>query len=175
MKKDNTTTDSILPNQRVSKAERRKPDWYIPTIDYIINKALTLNSKTKEDVESDLLAAEGIIDNKTYDYVTKAFGIQDPAINLPSQVRDVSLILPIERRYMGEYIRQYKRFQVYHKGIDAIKQRNKQLALELEQLIAQEVVNTLNQNIFLLVVNHNLFLILILLSKNLKKNGLILK
>lgn len=136
---------STLPNQRVSDSERNKPEWYIPTADYIINKALSLNSASKEEVSSNLAAAEGIIDSSTYDYVIKAFGIVDKNIDIPSQVRDTSLILPIKRRYIGEFIRQYKNFQVYHKDIDAIKQRNSKLATEIEQLIAQQLVNYLNE------------------------------
>ncbi len=141
-----STTLGTLPDQRVSDSERKKPEWYIPTIDYIISKAISMNYDTKRECADNLAAAEGIIDNSTFDYVTKAFGIIDTNINLPTSVRDVSLILPIKRRYMGEYIRQYKHFQVYHKGIDAVKQRNKELSIQLEQLIAQKLINTLNDN-----------------------------
>ncbi len=140
----NSTT--ILPDQRVSDAERSKAEWYIPTCDYIINKALGLNYDSKLEAAENIAAAEGIITDNTYKYVTKAFGINDKDdLNLPNKVRDVSLILPIKRRYIGEYIRQYKNFQVYHKDIDAIKERNKQLSIELEQLIAQDLVNILNE------------------------------
>ena len=140
------STIGTLPDQRVSETEKKNSDWYIPTIDYIINKAIGMNYESKLEVASNLAAAEGVLKEDSYNYVTKAFGITDKDINLPIVVRDVSLILPIKRRYMGEYIRQYKNFQVYHKGIDAVKQRNSELSIQLEQLIAQKMINVMNEN-----------------------------
>jgi hypothetical protein len=137
---------TILPSQRVSDKERQKAEWYIPTIDYIINKAISLNAENKIEVASNLGAAEGIIDDSTYNYVLKAYGITDKNLDIPNTVRNTSLILPIKRRYIGEFIRQYKNYTVYHKDINAIKQRNSNLAIQLEQLISQELINTLNES-----------------------------
>lgn len=137
----------LLPDQRVSEGKKQNQDWYIPTIDYIINKAIGMNYNSKLELGENIAAAEGILEEKSYAYATKAFGItdKDTEINLPREVRDVSLILPIKRRYIGEYIRQYKNFQVYHKDNDAIKQRNDKLAVVLEQLVAQKLINAMNE------------------------------
>lgn len=135
-------TNVTLPKQDVSESAKKKPEYYIPTIDYIIDKAISLNDKS--EVKTLLDAADGYIDNKTFNYALTNFGV-DKQTNYPNNARHISIINPIKRRYIGEYIRQFKNFQVYHKDIDPIIARNNSLSEEIKTIIRQYMLNKMQE------------------------------
>lgn len=135
--------DSKFPDQRVSfKKKTTDPDWYIPTIDYIIDRCMNVDNK--QEVKENLSFANGKIDKKTYEYVSKKYGTDE--VKLPGDIRELDLVTPIKERYIGEYIRQHSNYQVFNNDFDSIILRNEQLAEQVNKLLAQSLINYLNQD-----------------------------
>lgn len=135
--------NTIFPDQRVStKKKITDPDWYVPTIDYIINRAISADNKT--EVKENLKYANGEIDKKTYDYVSKKYGTDE--VPLPADIRELDLITPIKERYIGEYIRQHSNYQVFNNDYDSIILRNQELATKVNSMLAQSLINYLNSD-----------------------------
>jgi hypothetical protein len=137
-----TETIGLFPDQRVStKKKRTDADWYVPTIDYIIDRAISENNKN--EVKTNIDYANGIIDKDMYNYVSKKYGTDE--VPLPADIRELDLITPIKERYIGEYIRQHSNYQVFNNDYDSIVLRNKDLAKQVESMLAQALMNFLNQ------------------------------
>lgn len=134
-------TSDIFPNQRVRESEKRKPQFYIPTTNYIIDRALAENDK--EDTIKRFNNANGIIDTKTIEYVLKPFSnsvnSQRDQLRFPSKTRDIDIITPIKERYLGEFIKQYSNYQVYIHDSDSIFKRNKELSKAVGTFIVKKI------------------------------------
>ena len=123
---DNTVKHKFrFPNQYVSKKEKEKKRWYIPAINYIIDRAEGSNNKTLTNQYID--EANGIINSDTINYVTKVYGTDKANSRFPKHIRDIGIINGIKERYIGEFIKQYNNYQVFVQDSDAVFQRNKEL------------------------------------------------
>jgi len=113
-----------LPNQKVSDKEKQKPEWYIPTCDYLISKAIALNNKI--EVKRNLDAANGIVDYETYRYVMNPLSSSDNTLqNFPGEIRNVDFITPIKEKNLGEYINLPYVYHVKVNNMDVVMKRTK--------------------------------------------------
>lgn len=133
-----------LPDQRVSFNNKLKPEWYIPTANYIIEEAFASCDKSK--TLKFLQAANAIVDKSTYDYVMKNYiDIVGDNAQLYAEIRDVDFLTPIKERYMGEFINLFNNYQIINASPDAILKRNKDVSQKVMNWINQEVINELNK------------------------------
>jgi len=113
-----------LPNQKVSDKEKQKPEWYIPTCDYLISKSIALNNKI--EVKRNLDAANGIVDYETYRYVMNPLSSSDNTLqNFPGEIRNVDFITPIKEKNLGEYINLPYVYHVKVNNMDVVMKRTK--------------------------------------------------
>ena len=133
-----------LPNQECSYKEKLKPEWFIPTCNYIVDRATKSDDHSK--IDEYLIAARGEVSDKIINKVLKPLSSDDPELkNIQiGTKRNVDLIKPIVRRYMGELIKQYTNFQVYLSEPTTILERNKNLDSEIDAIIVQMFVNEFN-------------------------------
>lgn len=142
--RDLRATPLIIPDQRVSNAQKQKKEWYIPNCNYWINLAIGQNDKTI--TQKFLDAANGLVDNKTYEYVLKNYidKVGDKA-RMYGEIRDVDFLTPIKERYMGEFINMFSNYQVFNNDPSATLERNKVLADKVMTYCNQEIINKLNE------------------------------
>lgn len=142
--RDLRATPLVIPDQRVSNAQKQKKEWYIPNCNYWINLAIGQNDKTI--TQKFLDAANGLVDNKTYEYVLRNYidKVGDKA-RMYGEIRDVDFLTPIKERYMGEFINMFSNYQVFNNDPSATLERNKVLADKVMTYCNQEIINKLNE------------------------------
>lgn len=142
------TKNKYYPNQRVSESTKKTREWYVPTIQYWINRAI--NSNDKQRVKDDMMCANGEIPDDVFDYITKPLSrenIEDSQYDkLPGEIRKTDFLTPIKEKHLGEYI---ELPYVYHVTIDnpmITLERDVSLRKLKTKLIDQAIVNILNKN-----------------------------
>jgi hypothetical protein len=135
-----------LPPQRTTLAKKQDKDWYVPTYNYYINLAVSLNDKdaTKTNIE----AANGIVDSKVFNYLVdplKKLNSNSRIGKLPGEIRNVDFISSIREKNIGEYISLPYRFQVKVESPDAILKRNDELNRGITKIVQQLIINKLNE------------------------------
>lgn len=137
----------VITNQRVSIAQKEKPEWYIENADSIISYVVSNNDKSK--TKKFLDAANGIIDEDTYKYVIKNYeSILGSKGILYGEMRDVDFLTPIKERYMGEFINMFYNYQVCNNDPSIVLKRNKEKAKIIMDWINQSIINELNNKDF---------------------------
>ncbi len=133
-----------LPNQECSDAAKLKPEWYMPTCNYIIDRATSSDNHSL--ITEYLVAAKGEVADSALNRVLKPLTSEDPTLaGVKIGVkRNVDFIKPIVRRYMGEFIKQYTNFQVYALDPTVILERNTNLNNELDNILQQMFINEMN-------------------------------
>ena len=140
-------TDKIInkPNHRISYKAKLRLAWYKPTINYYIS--LALNNSNYENIKSWLNAANGVIDDTVFLYLTKPIlGELKSNISLPDEIRDLDFITPIREKNLGEYIELPYKFQVMVHNDDVIMERNAKVKEQILKLMKQALVNEINAN-----------------------------
>ena len=135
-----------IPNQRVSRDSKLKPDFYKPTYDYLVEKAISLNNK--DVIKQWLDAANGIITNESLNYTISP--LIDPETKktigkLPGEIRDTDLINTVRERNIGEYIGLPYNYTVLVHNPDAVVKRDKELKEKVDILLQQGLINLLNE------------------------------
>lgn len=133
-----------LPNQRCSYSNKLRAEWFIPTCNYIINKAMTSDNHSM--LKEYFNAASGNISDAALNKVLKPLQGNEPTLsNIKiGNKRSVDIIRPIVRRYLGELIKQYTNFQVYYLDPTSVVDRNPSLEKELDNIIQQLFINEMN-------------------------------
>ena len=135
----------LFPSQKTTMAEKKKANWYIPCCDYLIDRCIIMNNKI--EVRRNMDAANGIIDQKTYDYVLHPLTQYDDSLhNLPGEIRDVDFITPIREKQIGEYIQLPYAFHVKTNDVDVVLERSEKYRKELTKLMQQAFINYANQH-----------------------------
>lgn len=138
-----------LPSQRVSDKEKESENWYTPTVDWYIDKALSI---TDQDRRVNLLnAANGIIDTTSLQYALTPYGKYSSSqrgtkYKLPGELRDTGLIKDIVLKYMGRWLLLPSTFIVTIEDEDILMKVNEEVANEVGKYLQQALVNLLNQN-----------------------------
>lgn len=92
-----------IPKQKISDKEKTE-DWSRDTIDAVIEIALANNDK--EDIKKYYLAAAGVLDQSDYNYFLNPYNTDVERLKrFKRKLRNYDIILPIIKRYVGEYIK----------------------------------------------------------------------
>ncbi len=133
------------PEQRVSISEKLKHTWYINNAQYWINQALKANDK--DDVSTNLDAANGIVPPETYDYVMKPLGGEGLPVGskLPGEIRNIDFITPIKEKNIGEYIDLPYNYLVKVNDPEIVIRRKHEVGELIKPIIEQYVINKINE------------------------------
>jgi hypothetical protein len=138
-----------FPNQQCSRDEKETATFYKPTYDYLINKAINLNSKDKEKIKVWLEAANGHISNASINYLISPILDEEtkkPIGKLPGEIRDIDLITTVRERNIGEYIGLPYNVTVNVLNADSVLRRDLAVREEVNKLMQQSLINLLNEH-----------------------------
>jgi hypothetical protein len=136
----------IFPEQRNSMRAKQDVKWYRPCYDFLISKAISINVN-KKDVIENLNAANGIIEEEQYRYVTKPMKIKDETIaKLPGTIREFDFLTPIKEKNLGEYAELPYNYHVVTTNVDLVMKANKELNEALTGIVQQEFMNKVMGN-----------------------------
>ena len=135
-----------LPNQRTSREAKLKNEFYKPTYDNIIARALSSHDRT--NTKALLEIANGQVSDASIDYLISP--LTDPETKktigqLPGTIRDTDLINTVRERNIGEYIGLPYEFTVNVQNADAVFRRNAEVAERVTALMEQGFINLLNE------------------------------
>ena len=129
------TTFAKFPTQRVSGAEKRKPEWYANCIDYIISMGLASNDRTEDELELSIL--RGNIPDSFYKKTLNPYNAsKEKYTRFPATMRNYDIMSDIIRRYVSEYFKGVHQFVVGAENPDIII--NKDAALKQTIMQAAE-------------------------------------
>lgn len=131
-----------FPLQRVSDAEKNKPEWYANCCDWIIAQGIIC--ATNENTERQLRILNGDIDKNDYHKVLNPYNFTEEALKrYPATMRNYDLMKGVIRRYVSEYIQNPHDFIVTANNPEVVLARDNQLKKELQAIIEQQIATQL--------------------------------
>lgn len=128
--------NATFPQQRVSAATKRKPDWYANCIDYVIDAGLSFNDRN--DTETKLSILRGNIPNEFYKKTLNPYNSANEKYQrFPATMRNLDIMSDIIRRYVSEYFKGVHEFVVGANNPDIIIKKNAKLKEAIGQLAQQ--------------------------------------
>jgi len=125
-----------FPQQRVSAAQKAKPEWYANSIDYIISSGLSYNDR--KDTETKLSILHGEIPNEFYKKTLNPYNSNNEKYTrFPATMRNLDIMRDIIRRYVSEYYKGIHEFIVGATNPDIVLKKNAKLNEEIGVLAAQ--------------------------------------
>lgn len=135
-------TVGIKVEQRCSRAEKRKPEWYKPLANYMIS---SIDGTVLEDIKDKVRAVRGEISDEYYRKVLNPFNATDKKFTRwRSDMRNYDIMRDVIRRYLGEYSKQPFDFQVKANDPEVITRFSEALNTKISELAVQQYVNMLN-------------------------------
>ena len=129
------TTFAKFPTQRVSGAEKRKPEWFCNCIDYIISMGIASNDRTEDELELSIL--RGNIPDSFYKKTLNPYNAsKEKYTSFPATMRNYDIMSDIIRRYVSEYFKGIHQFVVGAENPDIVI--NKDAALKQTIMQAAE-------------------------------------
>ena len=128
-----------FPIQRVSNAEKEKPEWYANCCDWIIERAV--NSKDESQLELRYKVLNGEIPDELYKKILNPYNAtKEKYTRFPATMRNYDLMKGIIRRYISEYIKNPHDFIVGANNPEVVLAKNNKLKQLLMGLAQQEIV-----------------------------------
>ena len=125
-----------FPQQRVSGAQKQKPDWYANCIDYIIDAGLSFNDRN--DTELKLSILRGDMPYELYKKTLNPYNSANEKFQrFPATMRNLDIMSDIIRRYVSEYFKGVHEFVVGANNPDIVIKKNAKLAQKIAELAQQ--------------------------------------
>jgi RNase adaptor protein for sRNA GlmZ degradation len=142
----NSDTQSFpFPSQRVSDAEKEKPDWYATCCDWIIAQGMAVRDTTETEIKYGVL--HGRIPDDFYKKTLNPYNSTNKKfLRFPATMRNYDMIRGIIRRYIGEYIKNPHDFIVTASNPDVVLARNVKLREELAAIVEQQIAARIQQS-----------------------------
>ena len=133
-----------FPNQRVSAAEKEKPEWYANCCDWIISRGLAVRDEDELEVKYQVL--KGYIPNEFYKKILNPYNATEKKYTrFPATMRNYDMIKGIIRRYVSEYIKNTHDFIVTACNPEVVLSKNAKLAAELRKIVESQIIAELQQ------------------------------
>ena len=133
-----------FPKQRVSHAEKQKPEWYANCCDYVIESGI--NAKDN-DVEEKFNILHGEIPDKYYKKTLNPYNASEEQYQrFPATMRNYDMMKGIIRRYVGEYIKNPHDFIVGANNPEVVFAKDAKLAQEVMAIAEQAVANEIQRS-----------------------------
>lgn len=141
---DNELANYPFPNQRVSSAEKNKPEWYANCTDWIIAQGQNIRDVEELEMKYDIL--KGMIPDEFYKKVLNPYNAtKEKYKRFPATLRNYDMLRGIIRRYVSEYIKNPHDFIVQACNADVVMSRNAKLAGELRKIIEKQIIQLVQQ------------------------------
>lgn len=129
--------NATFPNQKVSKSDKSKADWYANCIDYVIDAGLSFNDRN--DTELKLGILRGDMPNEFYKKTLNPYNsANEKYTRFPATLRNLDIMSDIIRRYVSEYFKGVHEFVVGANNPNIIINKNAKLKQELMQMALQQ-------------------------------------
>lgn len=133
-----------FPNQRVSAAEKAKPEWYANCIDFII--AAGQAARGERDVDVKLSIFQGNIPDSFYVKTLNPYNATKEAwTKFPATMRNYDIMSGVVRRYIGEYLKNPHDFIVAANNPEVMMAKNNALREQLRPIIEQQIAAKIQQ------------------------------
>lgn len=134
-----------FPNQRVSRAEKEKPEWYANAIDWVIAAGMSYADARNLDNKYNIL--NGNIPDEFYRKILNPYNaVNDRYTKFPATMRNYDIIRGIVRRYISEYIKNPHDFIVGANNPDVVMSRDAQLRQEITKLAEAQIAAKISES-----------------------------
>lgn len=142
---NNNLQDFDFPVQRVSNAEKDKPEWYANCCDWVIAQGQSLRDPNELEIKYGIL--HGIIPDEYYKKILNPYNATNEKFKrFPATMRNYDLMKGIIRRYISEYIKNPHDFIVGANNPEIILAKNAKLKQEVSVLVEQQIAAKIQQN-----------------------------
>lgn len=135
-----------FPVQRVSAAEKAKPDWYANSIDYVIAAGIGCNDRTDTDLKLSILRDD--IPNDFYKKTLNPYNAsKEKYKRFPATMRNFDIMSDVIRRYVSEYFKGIHEFTVGANNPEIVLAKNAKLKQEVSKLCQQAFLEEVERNL----------------------------
>lgn len=134
-----------FPRQRVSNAEKNKPEWYAGCCDWII--AQGQNIRNSSDLEKKYRVLKGDIPNEFYKKILNPYNAtNEKYTRFPATMRNYDIMKGVIRRYVSEYIKNPHDFIVGANNPEVVLARNSKLRQELAFIVQEQIAAKIQES-----------------------------
>lgn len=134
-----------FPRQRVSNAEKNKPEWYAGCCDWII--AQGQNIRNSSDLEKKYRVLKGDIPSEFYKKILNPYNAtNEKYTRFPATMRNYDIMKGVIRRYVSEYIKNPHDFIVGANNPEVILARNSKLRQELAFIVQEQIAAKIQES-----------------------------
>ncbi len=134
-----------FPRQRVSNAEKNKPEWYAGCCDWII--AQGQNIRNSSDLEKKYRVLKGDIPSEFYKKILNPYNAtNEKYTRFPATMRNYDIMKGVIRRYVSEYIKNPHDFIVGANNSEVVLARNSKLRQELAFIVQEQIAAKIQES-----------------------------
>lgn len=134
-----------FPRQRVSNAEKNKPEWYAGCCDWII--AQGQNIRNSSDLEKKYRVLKGDIPSEFYKKILNPYNAtNEKYTRFPATMRNYDIMKGVIRRYISEYIKNPHDFIVGANNPEVVLARNSKLRQELAFIVQEQIAAKIQES-----------------------------
>ena len=134
-----------FPQQRVSNAEKNKPEWYAACCDWIIAQGQGIRDTKELEDKYDIL--NGKIGSEYYKKILNPYNAtQEKYTRFPATMRNYDIIKGVVRRYVSEYVKNPHDFIVGANNPEVILAKNRKLQQELIGIVQTQIAARIQQS-----------------------------
>ena len=134
-----------FPRQRVSNAEKNKPEWYAGCCDWII--AQGQNIRNSSDLEKKYRVLKGDIPSEFYKKILNPYNAtNEKYTRFPATMRNYDIMKGVIRRYVSVYIKNPHDFIVGANNPEVILARNSKLRQELAFIVQEQIAAKIQES-----------------------------
>lgn len=134
-----------FPRQRVSNAEKNKPEWYAGCCDWII--AQGQNIRNSSDLEKKYRVLKGDIPSEFYKKILNPYNAtNEKYTRFPATMRNYDIMKGVIRRYVSEYIKNPHDFIVGANNPEVILARNSKLRQKLAFIVQEQIAAKIQES-----------------------------
>lgn len=132
-----------IPDDNTTLKQKQNAKWYRNAYDYYIERSGSLY--TKSLTEKRLKNANGDISYEDYENILQPITDKREPLVLPGKIKNIDFITPLKEKNLGEYMELLYNAIVSVKDREALLRKKSKLREVIRPLVAQEIVNRLNQ------------------------------
>ena len=134
-----------FPSQRVSNAEKEKPEWYAQCCDYVI--AMGQSCADKDNLEKKYLILNGEVPDEFYRKILNPYNAnKEKYTRFPATLRNYDIMKGIIRRYVSEYIKNPHDFIVGANNPDVVMAKDAAVRKEILSILEAQLAARITQS-----------------------------
>lgn len=134
-----------FPSQRISNAEKEKPEWYAQCCDYVI--AMGQSCADKDNLEKKYLILNGEVPDEFYRKILNPYNAnKEKYTRFPATLRNYDIMKGIIRRYVSEYIKNPHDFIVGANNPDVVMAKDAAVRKEILSILEAQLAARITQS-----------------------------